>query len=82
MTQDHMSKNHRAESEPTVTVRRVDGAYRAVVTYEDLEATHLVPLGREAAWNLAAKVSAAFAQGRELNLAHWDFEPIEWQRRG
>lgn len=44
--------------------------------------THLIPLGREAAWNLAAKVSAAFAQGRELNLAHWDFEPIEWQRRG
>ena len=36
MTQDHMSKNRRAESEPTVTVRRVDGAYRAVVTYEDL----------------------------------------------
>ena len=38
--------HHRTESEPFVSVRRIDGAYRTVVTYEGLEATHLVPLQR------------------------------------
>ena len=41
-----MTHDHRTESEPLVSVRRIDGAYRTVVTFEDLEATHLVPLQR------------------------------------
>ena len=77
-----MTHDHRTESEPFVSVRRIDGAYRTVVTYEDLEATHLVPLQRTEAWQLVARVAAAFAEGRDLNLAHWDFEPVEWERRG
>ena len=69
------------ETQATLTVRRIDGAYRAVVTHDDLEATHLVPLSRTAAWQLAAHVAKAFAEGRDLDLQHWDTDTIDWSRR-
>lgn len=76
-----MNSRKSPSPEPTVSIRRIDGTYRVIVVHEDLEATHRLPRDRSGAWALAARIAAAFAEDRELNLAHWDFEPIDSTRR-
>ncbi len=66
-------------SQPRVSVRRIDQAYRVVLTHEGLEHTHRQPLSQNEAWDLAREIKPALRDGRDLNLRHWDTEELTEQ---
>ncbi len=57
-----------------VAVRRFDGRYRVTARDAQLEHTHLHPFPtRDAAERFSARVRQALEDGRDLNLAHWEY---------
>ncbi len=64
-------------NEHRVSVRRIDQAYRVMVTMDGLEHTHFHPFNdKDDAWALAHRVRFALDQGDDLNLEHWETEPL------
>ena len=65
------------ETEHRVTVRRIDQSFRVMVAMDDLEHTHRHPFeNKDRAWRLARRVRAALDDGDDLDLRHWDTEPV------
>ncbi len=57
-----------------VNVRRLDGRYRVTARDAQLEHTHLHPFrSRGAAVRFRQRVRQALEDGRDLNLAHWEY---------
>ncbi len=69
-------RKDKKKSQPRVSVRRIDQAYRVVLTHEGLEHTHRQPLSQNEAWNLVREIKPALRDGRDLNLRHWDTEEL------
>ncbi len=64
-------------NEHRVSVRRIDQSYRVMVAMDGLEHTHHRPFNDKAkAWALARQVRFALDQGDDLNLEHWETEPL------
>ena len=60
-----------------VSVRRIDQAYRVVVTMDGLEHTLKSPIReKNDAWALAREVRSGLDQGDDLNLKHWQTKPL------
>lgn len=72
-----MGISYRPSPEPLLGIRRIDGAYRLVVVYEELEATHRERCDRPRAWALASRLAAELSAGRELVLDDWDLAPVD-----
>ena len=57
-----------------LNVRRLDGRWRLTASDWGLEHTHRHPFpSREAAERFKARVRQALEDGRDLDLAHWDY---------
>ncbi len=57
-----------------ISVRRLDGSYRVIVQYSDLEHTHRYPFPtRERAERFANRVRHALDAGGQLNYNHWEY---------